>query len=215
MGFDSAASWVVETQSVKERKEIQDTIGTMQPGGGTNLYPGLSLAFQSLKETDAALKHVIVLTDGHTQGGNFDALVKEMADTGITVSGVAVGKDSDLTLMERLANMGNGRYYFTDEFSSIPKIFTKETYMATRSYINNETFFPKALGSSSILSNIDAVPSLDGYITTTIKGGAVPVLVSNQDDDPVLAYWEYGLGKVAAWTSDAKGIWTVLMDPAA
>ena len=110
--------------------------------------------------------------------------------------------------MERLANMGNGRYYFTDEFSSIPKIFTKETYMATRSYINNETFFPKALGSSSILSNIDAVPSLDGYITTTIKGGAVPVLVSNQDDDPVLAYWEYGLGKVAAWTSDAKGIWT-------
>jgi Mg-chelatase subunit ChlD len=208
VGFDSAASWVVETQPVKNREEIQDTIGTMQPGGGTNLYPGLSLAFQSLKDTNAALKHVIVLTDGHTQGGNFEGLVREMADMGITVSGVAVGKDSDVGLMERLAETGNGRYYFTDEFSSIPKIFTKETYMATRSYINNETFFPKALGSSPILSNIDAVPSLDGYITTTIKGGAVPVLVSNQDDDPVLAYWEYGLGKVAAWTSDAKGIWT-------
>ena len=131
-----------------------------------------------------------------------------MTANGITVSGVAVGQDADEWLMQRIAEMGNGRYYFTDDFASIPKIFTKETYMATRSYINNETFFPKALGSSSILSGIDAVPSLDGYITTTIKGGAVPVLVSQQDDDPVLAYWDYGLGRVTAWTSDARGIWT-------
>ena len=80
--------------------------------------------------------------------------------------------------------------------------------MATRSYINNETFFPKAVGLSPVLSGINAVPSLDGYITTTTKGGAVSVLVSHQDDDPVLAYWDYGLGKAAAWTSDLRGIWT-------
>ena len=208
VGFDSAASWVVEVQSASNREDIQEIIGSIQPGGGTNLYPGLNMAYQALQETDAALKHVIVLTDGHTEGGNFDSLVNQMVGNGITVSGVAVGTDADGKLMEHIAKLGNGRYYFTDEYASIPKIFTKETYMATRSYINNETFFPRALGSSAILSGIDSVPSLDGYITTTIKGGAVPVLVSHQDEDPILAYWDYGLGKAAAWTSDVRGIWS-------
>ncbi|HCS73400.1 MAG TPA: hypothetical protein DIW17_05945 [Clostridiales bacterium] len=208
VGFDSAASWVVEVQNASNRDEIQEVIGTLQPGGGTNLYPGLNMAYQALKGTNAALKHVIVLTDGHTQGGDFDSLIPQMTGDNITVSGVAVGKDADGRLMEHIAELGNGRYYFTDEYASIPKIFTKETYMATRSYINNETFFPKAVGFSPVLSGINAVPSLDGYITTTTKGGAVPVLVSHQDDDPVLAYWDYGLGKAAAWTSDLRGIWT-------
>ena len=207
IGFDSAASWIVDTQQVVNREEIQDVIGTVRSGGGTNLYPGMKLAFDSLKETDAALKHVIVLTDGHTAGGDFDGLLKDMTDIGITVSGVAVGADSDIALMENLSKLGNGRFYFTDEFASIPKIFTKETYMATRSYINNETFYPKALGSSPILENIQAVPPLNGYITTTAKGGANTVLVSN-NDDPILAQWDYGLGKVTAWTSDARGLWT-------
>ncbi len=208
VGFDSAASWIVEVQNASNRDEIQEVIGTLQPGGGTNLYPGLNMAYQALKETNSALKHVIVLTDGHTQGGDFNSLIPQMTGDNITVSGVAVGKDADGKLMEHIAELGNGRYYFTDEYASIPKIFTKETYMATLSYINNETFFPKAVGLSPVLSGINAVPSLDGYITTTTKGGAVPVLVSHQDDDPVLAYWDYGLGKVAAWTSDLRGIWT-------
>ena len=208
VAFDSAAGWVVEIQQASGRDDIENAIGTIRPGGGTNLYPGLNMAYQALQNTKTALKHVIVLTDGHTAGGNFDSLVSQMAAEGITVSGVAVGQDADSRLMERIAELGNGRFYFTDDYASIPKIFTKETYMATRSYINNETFHPKAAGSSHILRGIDAVPSLDGYITTTIKGGAVPVLVSHKDDDPVLACWDYGLGKVAAWTSDARGIWT-------
>jgi len=207
-GFDQAASWVVETQKAENREKIQDAIGTLQPGGGTNLYPGLNAALQSLKKTDAVLKHVIVLTDGYTEGRNYDGMVKEMTDAGITVSGVAVGEDSDQKLMEHIAKAGNGRYYFTDEFSSIPKIFTRETYLATRSYVNNETFIPEAVGNSPILSGMDALPSLDGYLSTTLKGGATPVLINGKEEDPVLACWDYGLGKVVAWTSDARGIWT-------
>ena len=84
----------------------------------------------------------------------------------------------------------------------MPKILPK-TYMAARSYIITN-ILSTGQGGSAILAGIESVPSLDGYLTTTIKGRAVPVLVG-QDDDPILAYWDYGLGKVAAWTSDAKG----------
>jgi len=207
IGFDSAARWVVEPQSPEDREKVQNAVATMGPGGGTNMYPGLHMAFEALKDIDAKLKHIIVLTDGHTQGGNFNALVSDMVDNGITLTGVAVGRDSDTRLLEQLSKLGQGRYYYTDAFNSIPKIFTKETYMATQSYINNETFYPKAAAYSSILQGIDALPSLNGYITTTIKDTASPVLISHKGD-PILAAWQYGLGRSLAWTSDARGQWT-------
>lgn len=50
-----------------------------------------------------------------------------MLREGITVSTVAVGSDADTRLLESIADRGDGRYYFTDEFSNIPEIFTRET----------------------------------------------------------------------------------------
>ena len=44
-------------------------------------------------------------------------------------------------------------------------------------------------------------------MATTPKPTAQLVLISHKDD-PVLAVWQYGLGRVAAWTSDALGLWT-------
>ena len=54
-----------------------------------------------------------------------------------------------------------------------------------------------------------AVPPLGGYVATTVKSTAELVLMSHQED-PVLATWRYGLGRAAAFTSDAKSKWAVL-----
>src|SRR5438094_7308566 len=54
-----------------------------------------------------------------------------------------------------------------------------------------------------------AVPPLGGYVATTLKQAAELVLMSHQED-PVLATWRYGLGRAAAFTSDAKAKWGVL-----
>jgi Ca-activated chloride channel family protein len=53
------------------------------------------------------------------------------------------------------------------------------------------------------------VPPLGGYVATTLKSTAELVLMSHQED-PVLATWRYGLGRSAAFTSDAKAKWGVL-----
>lgn len=207
VAFDSMAYWVVDTQKAKDKDSIGKRIATMAPGGGTNLSPGLQFALASLSKVDAAFKHVIVLTDGQTEQGNITGLIRQMTEEDITISAVAVGDDADTRLMQRIAELGNGRYYFTNDFASIPKIFTKETYLAKRDYINNETFYPKVAGYSPILQNITAIPPLHGYIAATPKAGAEVVLQSSKDD-PVLASWTYGLGKVASWMSDTTGIWT-------
>ncbi len=53
------------------------------------------------------------------------------------------------------------------------------------------------------------VPPLSGYVATTPKKTAETLLVSHHED-PVLAVWRYGLGRTAAFTSDAKAKWGVL-----
>src|SRR5207302_10799824 len=53
----------------------------------------------------------------------------------------------------------------------------------------------------------DSFPTISGYVATTSRAAADIVLKSPQGD-PLLATWEYGLGRVMAWTSDAQGRWT-------
>ena len=208
IAFDDAVNWVVEMQKPQNMEKIKEDILSIPPGGGTNIYPGLELAYNSLTELNTKLKHVILLTDGQSQSGDFEGIVARMKEAGITLSAVAVGSDSDQALLQRLAQLGEGRYYFTDEFTDIPKIFTKETYLATRSYIQNRTFFPVVTDYSPAISQFtEGFPPLHGYIATIPKNTAQTSLSSDRMD-PILAEWQYGLGKVVAWTSDLRGIWT-------
>ncbi|MDK2903847.1 MAG: hypothetical protein PWQ93_1766, partial [Clostridiales bacterium] len=99
-------------------------------------------------------------------------------------------------------------YYYTDEFSNIPKILTKETYLATQSYLQNRTFYPVVTGYSPVISGFEkGFPPLHGYTATSPKSLANVVLSSDRSD-PILAQWQYGLGNVVAWTSDLRGAWT-------
>ena len=67
--------------------------------------------------------------------------------------------------------------------------------------------FPLLSHPHPILTGLSSFPQLTGYVATTPKAAAQIVLAS-QLDDPVLAVWQYGLGRVVAWTSDALGLWT-------
>ena len=51
------------------------------------------------------------------------------------------------------------------------------------------------------------IPVLDGYVLTTPKPTAQVPLVSPLGD-PLLAHWQFGLGRAVAWLSDSQGRWT-------
>src|SRR4029077_14908430 len=68
-------------------------------------------------------------------------------------------------------------------------------------------FHPIQTSESPILRGITAgFPSLLGYNGTTAQSAAQTVLVTARDD-PLLAQWQYGLGRSVAWTSDTTGHW--------
>jgi uncharacterized membrane protein len=206
VAFDDAAHWVVRTQPLGGISDLQGAIAGIQPLGTTNIFAGLSQAVQSLETTTATRRHIILLTDGWSTSGQYDAILARMKADGITLSTVGAGGGSN-PFLQQLATQGGGRFYGAANPASIPDIFLKETQQVAGRQIVEETFHPIMTSSSPILRGLDqGFPQLLGYNGTTAKPAAQTVLVTARDD-PLLAQWQYGLGRSVAWTSDSTGRW--------
>lgn len=205
VAFDSQARWVAARAPVGEQATLVEGLAGLQAEGGTNIYAGLHEAVQSMLASQARVRHIILVTDGWSRTGNFDALLDQIKTAGITLSVVGAGGGASDFLRE-LAERGGGRYYAATDMSEVPRIFLKETKLALRAYIQEGRFTPRLAAPSPILDGIDALPSLSGYVAATARPAAQTVLVS-EARDPLLAQWHHGLGRAVAWTSDAKGRW--------
>lgn len=204
LAFDDGYDWIVNLEKTDGNVDniISKTSGITE-GGGTSILPALQEAYSVLTKSDNKIKHIILMTDGQAEKDGYTRLVESMRKDNITLSTVAVGSDADTSLLENLAQKGNGRYYYTNEFTDLPKIFAKETNMAGKKYINNETFNPQVESGNEILKGIEYMPSLDGYIATTGKASA-DIILNYDEKTPILASWQYGLGKTAVFTSDME-----------
>jgi Ca-activated chloride channel family protein len=206
VAFDENAHWVIRTAPLGQIGDVGAQIGGIRPDGQTNIFAGLSEAVDSLEKSKATRRHVILLTDGWSRSGQWDAILARMRAAGITLSTVGAGGGSDDILAD-FAKRGGGRYYNAENVASIPDIFLKETQQVSGQLIVEEPFFPIQTSTSPILKGLEkGLPRLLGYNGTTAKAAAQTVLVSTRDD-PVLAQWQYGLGRSVAWTSDATGRW--------
>ncbi len=212
MSWDTEFVWDSPLRPARDKQAIHHSIATIKAGGGTDGYPALKEAYQVLFDRPALLKHVIFLSDGQMTRGDFAGLLRRMAKDKITVSTVAIGKDADVPLMVDIAKWGRGRFYYTEDDATIPRIFTLETQLASKASLVEQPFKPVlASPASEAIQDINwrEAPPLGGYVATTIKGTADMVLMTHQED-PLLATWRYGLGRSAAFTSDAKAKWGVL-----
>ncbi|HYH93514.1 MAG TPA: VWA domain-containing protein, partial [Candidatus Saccharimonadales bacterium] len=207
VSFNEQAHWVVRTQPLGGVTDLQGSIAGIQPVGQTNIFAGLEQAVESLEGATATRRHIILLTDGWSSSGQYDAIVDRMQAAGITLSTVGAGGGSN-PFLENLAKQGGGRFYDAANPGSIPDIFLKETQQVSGQQIIEEPFFPIKTSSSPILRGVedDGLPRLRGYNGTTAKPAAQTVLVTARDD-PLLAQWQYGLGRSVAWTSDSTGRW--------
>ena len=212
IAFDYNFYWPVRFQVAMDPAAIRTAISRIIAGGETNLFPALREAYLALAEVDTAIKHVIVLSDGRSLPEDFQTLTVSMADAKITVSTVAVGNGADREMMASIANWGKGRTYYIEDATKVPQIFTQETQIATGKTLREEVFRPIVKKKVEAFKGIDfdKVPSLLGYVATQSKETAEVLLESGGErNDPILARWQYGLGRTAAFTSDLKDRWAV------
>jgi uncharacterized membrane protein len=209
LSFDSNPQWLVPIQHVANRAAIIQQIGALRPGGGTDIYAALRELLRTLPSDPSTLKHVILLTDGIADEAGIVETVRALNEQhGITVTSIGIG-NSVPPFMQEIARVGKGAYYNLVDVQNIPQIFAAETVLATRSYIVEEPFVPVLTANSPIMRGIESVPPLLGYVATSAKPTATVILTATAKDynDPLLVSWQYGLGRVVAWTSDATTRW--------
>jgi hypothetical protein len=178
----------------------------------------LRMAHKDLKATRAALKHIVIISDGDPTPPNWNQIIKMAQVDKITISTVAIGLHGGggwgqgaAQTMQQLAQLGNGRYYLVEDPAELPQIFVKEASVVRKSLIFERPFPPRLVQSTEVVKGLEAarLPELKGYVATTAKDLAeVPIIAEiEKTRDPILAHWRYGLGKTVAFTSDAKNRW--------
>ena len=212
LAFDVEDRWVLDLQKLPAQDVVNQGLSTLNPAGGTNPSGSLEAAASALRESTAALKHVILFTDGFTSPGLLEGLVddaSELAGEGITVSVVATGEGASGGL-EAVADAGRGRFYPGRDLQQVPEIIMDEAILASRDFVNEGEFLPTITSSLPVVAGLTESPPLLGYVATTARPLALTLLEIGPDEDPLLAKWRVGLGTAASWTSDASDRWSQL-----
>lgn len=211
VAFDSQPKRFVKMQPARYSSRIQNELATIQPGGGTAIFPALDAAYQDISVVQARKKHVILLTDGRADSDGIRDLVGSMIAEGITVTTVGLGDGADADFLRLIAEAGGGRYHHVPDPNSLPRIFTRETEMITRQSAVQEWFPVHQTSAADFLKglSVQTAPLLHGYVATQMKPPPAQQILASDQGEPILARWRVGLGWSLAWTSDLKNAWAV------
>lgn len=209
--WNSGESWLIPLQPAEDKGAMRRTIHGARNGDMPMFDPTLKMAHTALQKSHASVKHVVIISDGDPSPPT-PALIQAMRADKITISTVHIAGHGprDQQTMASLAEAGGGRFYPVTNNQQLPQIFVKEASVVRRSLIFEEPFTPVVNAYSDALVGIgrDEYPRLQGYVGATPKELADVPLVTDKKD-PLLAHWRYGLGKAAAFTSDARMRWAV------
>ncbi len=200
IAFDNQPYEVFPLSAVTEIEDMAKKVAGVKADGGTSILPALEGGLKMLDESALKGKHLLLVSDGQGERRGYDALIQNYPN--VSISTITIGEDADSSTMKRIAEYGNGRFYQVLDYRRIPEIFTKETRLAMDEFIKEGNFVPEKNSHHPMLSQVLQVPLLYGYVGTTIKPQAE--LLLSVEEEPLLATWQYGLGKTMAWTSDVN-----------
>jgi uncharacterized membrane protein len=207
IAFDETPRWIFPTQFLNDRSTLQTDISKLEPGGGTEIFPALQTAFDDIVQRQGKVKHILLMTDGLAPAGDYEGLTAQMRAKGVTLSTIAIGTDADVNQLQNLADWGRGRFYNASDPTDVPRFVVKETTEVARAAVTEESFTPATVDQTPILDGLSALPALTGYVATSPKSSAV-VGLESPEHDPILAQWQFGLGRAVAFTSDASARWS-------
>jgi uncharacterized membrane protein len=203
-------NWEVPIQLATNKAAVKAKIKKVQIGDMPDFAQTMSMAVTGLQATDAAQKHIIIISDGDPAPPSA-ATLQQMVNSKITCSTVGIGFGVHVmeATLKNIAETTGGNYYAVRNPKRLPQIFTKEAKVVRRPLISEEPFQPKlvyALAETITGIQPSEIPPLGGMVLTSPKPLIEMPLVRQTSDgtDPVLAHWEHGLGKAVAFSS---GYW--------
>ena len=205
--FDNSFQWAVPLRKAEDRSLIKRLISGITPDGGTQIAPALAEAFNKIKPVNAVYKHIVLLTDGISEEGDSMTLARDASAEHVTISTVGLGQDVNRAYLEKIASSSKGKSYFLLEPAGLEQILLKDVREHTGTTAVEKALKPEVIAKSDLLDGVDmnAAPPLDGYVRFEARPDADEIL--KMEKDPLLVRWQYGLGRSAVFTSDAKNRW--------
>lgn len=225
MSVTDRVRWQVKVQPAIDREAMErKVLGIPVSDAGIYVYTSLVEARSVLAKAETPHKHIILFSDaddseeqvkgiiyGWGPGPNSYELARDMRKKGITLSVIGIGTphDQDAKFLKQLAAEGGGRYYLTNDAHKLKAFFVKETERLVESSLIERGFRPRPVRAHAGHEGIDfdAGPKLTGMHDLRPRDTAEVVLLG-PDDKPVMTTWQYGLGQVVAWSSDAGLRWS-------
>ncbi|MBI2194989.1 MAG: PQQ-binding-like beta-propeller repeat protein [Planctomycetes bacterium] len=208
------ARWYVRVQRVTDKERlIQEFQRSFDRRTYSVLYPTLDEARFFLSHDPSTYRQILLLSDGFVQPDeNYRKFAMMLLSDGVALSTVGVGGDSNEKLLEEMARWGGGRFYSARDLSQIGEVYEKELQAPERQLVIERPVSAALVEESPMVTGLDLnlAPSLFGYVRTRPKARAQMPLVIEGTNDPLLASWTLGAGRVAAFTSSASGSWATL-----
>lgn len=220
--FNDEFNWDVPIRPLGDGlalREALDAVSRVQAAGGTKMYQAMQAGLGQMFALPAgapASRHVLILSDGQSFDGSapeFQALAEQARQRNITISTIAFGEGADHEVMAQIAENGKGRYYAASHPDELPRILIHESQAARSENVQaGQTALKLGEANHPILSGLNpaGLPQVSAYnaLSSKREAGAEDILLSANFGDPILSAWQYGLGRVIAWTSDIGEEWS-------
>ncbi len=208
--FDNSFSWAVPIRKADNRAAIERMISGITPDGGTQIAPALAEAYQRILPVQAVYKHIVLLTDGISEEGDAMETARLALSNHVTISTVGLGQDVNRAFLEKVASAAVGKSYFLNDPSGLEQLLLRDVEEHTGNTAVERNFKPKIVKQAEILEGVDMenAPALRGYIRFQARPTSDTILEVDRTD-PLLVRWQYGLGRAAVFTSDAKNRWAI------
>ena len=168
----------------KKNKEIlEEKINQISAGGGTNILSGLKMAVEIIKGqtyNEKRVSSILLLSDGCDNESNdvelADSLKQLTKGLGLsfTLHTFGYGDDHDAKVMNKLANLRDGSFFYVQEYSKVAEYFvsvlgacvsviSKKLYLKLQ-VLNNNCKIIKAYGAQNLYSH----ETTEKYFQTTL-----------------------------------------------
>jgi uncharacterized membrane protein len=206
--FDNSFEWAIPMRRAEDKVMLKRMIAGIMPDGGTQIAPALNEAYKRILPSNATYKHIVLLTDGISEEGDSLDLAREANLKHVTISTVGLGQDVNRSYLVKISTNAGGKSYFLTEPQGLEQILLRDVMEHTGSTAVEKVLSAEVVKNAEILTGIDFVkaPNLKGYVRFIPKPSG-EILMNIDRKEPLLARWQYGLGRVAVWTSDAKPRW--------
>ena len=225
-GGIGGAQWDFPLNEKGSGEKVEAAIKRMQLGDMPSFDDALTLALKgtgpnapSLMRSDARQKHIIIISDGDPQGPQAQ-LYNDLVAAKVSVSTITVyphnidPRSGVAPVMKEIAERLKGRFYgpIDKNPSQLPQIFIKEATVVRRSLIFEKDPINVKVGAqgSELLKGMSTIPPVRGMVLTSRKNSPQidVALVGGDNNDPILANWQAGLGRAVAFTADATNRWS-------